>query len=62
MESVAAVLTSVGGVVTSIVGMFGDIITFITGNYLLLAIVLLPVAYGIIRKGVKLVMSRGKRI
>ncbi len=59
--TIATIITTIGSIVTGIVGWFGDILTFVVGNPLLLFIVLLPIASGLVYSAIKLVKRGGGR-
>lgn len=56
--TIATIITTVGTMLTGVLGWVGDVITFAVGQPILLFAGLSSIVYGIIRKGVKVVKKR----
>ncbi len=53
--SLATIITSIGSILTGVIGWFGDILSFIVGNPLALFGILAPISIALIYKGFGLV-------
>ena len=53
--TVATVISSIGDVLTGLLGWFTDVFEFLLGNPLILAVVLIPIASGAVFGAVKLI-------
>jgi len=60
--SIATIITTIGTLLTGILGWFGDILAFAVGQPIILFYVLMPVALGVIGGGIALAFrKRGKK-
>lgn len=57
----AELVTSIGTVLTAVIGWIGDAFTMISGNELFLTLILIPVAIGVVFLAVRLIMSIRER-
>jgi hypothetical protein len=53
--TIATIITSIGSILTGVLGWFGDVITFLVTNPLILFFILAPMAYAIVPKAYRLV-------
>ena len=56
--SIATIITTIGTILTGILGFFTSIITFALGQPLILFAILAPVVYGLIKKGISVIAKR----